>query len=292
MGVVIGISGSGGGGGDTVTINDNGDGTVTVTINGSPTTFNSDDFDRYANLAAFPATGDQDIIYLDEATNTLYQWDGAAYQSLGGSGTDQFEKFANLAAFPATGDTNVLYMAQDTNILYEWDGAAYNQVGSAGGSIEVEDDGTSLTTAATKINFVGFTVTEPVADEITVSNGQLDFKELSATANVISPAWGDHAWLPLNGGGIANNDTFQLPAIPAVTGTDGVLAELIYNNQTNHTLNIAFDAGDVADITSDTIHVLAGINERKIPPNRGGFITVRELGGERYVEIEGVTEFG
>lgn len=43
--------------------------------------------------------------------------------------------------------------------------------GGGGTDVEVEDEGVSLTTAATKLNFVGagVTATEPVADEITVT---------------------------------------------------------------------------------------------------------------------------
>jgi hypothetical protein len=40
---------------------------------------------------------------------------------------------------------------------------------TGGSALTVEDDGTPLSTEATKINFVGFTVTEPVANEITVT---------------------------------------------------------------------------------------------------------------------------
>lgn len=45
------------------------------------------------------------------------------------------------------------------------------QAGSGGSALEVEDEGVSLSTAVTKINFVGsgVTATEPVADEITVT---------------------------------------------------------------------------------------------------------------------------
>ena len=43
--------------------------------------------EQYANLAAFPAAGNSNILYIDEATSTAYFWDGAAYSSVsGGSG--------------------------------------------------------------------------------------------------------------------------------------------------------------------------------------------------------------
>ena len=40
--------------------------------------------EQYANLAAFPAAGNSNILYIDEATSTAYFWDGAAYSSVSG----------------------------------------------------------------------------------------------------------------------------------------------------------------------------------------------------------------
>ena len=43
--------------------------------------------EQYANLAAFPATGESNILYIDEALSAAYFWNGAAYSSVsGGSG--------------------------------------------------------------------------------------------------------------------------------------------------------------------------------------------------------------
>lgn len=47
-------------------------------------TLNSGAF--YANLAAFPATGTDGVIYLAKDTDTIYRWDGAAYVEVGGGG--------------------------------------------------------------------------------------------------------------------------------------------------------------------------------------------------------------
>jgi hypothetical protein len=44
--------------------------------------------EQYATLASFPAAGNSNILYIDEATSTAYFWDGSAYASVsGGSGT-------------------------------------------------------------------------------------------------------------------------------------------------------------------------------------------------------------
>ena len=42
--------------------------------------------ENYANLASFPATGQDNIIYIDTATNTAYYWNGVDYQSISGGG--------------------------------------------------------------------------------------------------------------------------------------------------------------------------------------------------------------
>lgn len=62
---------------------------------------------------------------------------------------------------------------------------------AGGGSIEVEDEGVSLSTAATKLNFVGAGVaaTEPVADEITVTiAGGAGVSQLSDLSDVNTSA--------------------------------------------------------------------------------------------------------
>jgi len=35
--------------------------------------------ENYANLASFPATGEENVLYLDNATNQLYFWNGSSY---------------------------------------------------------------------------------------------------------------------------------------------------------------------------------------------------------------------
>jgi hypothetical protein len=38
-----------------------------------------DDVEQYANVAAFPATGEAGKLYIDISTNSLYRWDGSDY---------------------------------------------------------------------------------------------------------------------------------------------------------------------------------------------------------------------
>lgn len=40
----------------------------------------SDEYDEYANVAAFPVTGATEVIYLAQDTNILYRWNGSGYE--------------------------------------------------------------------------------------------------------------------------------------------------------------------------------------------------------------------
>jgi hypothetical protein len=42
--------------------------------------------EQYANLASFPATGESNILYIAEDTDTAYYWDSLAYSSISGAG--------------------------------------------------------------------------------------------------------------------------------------------------------------------------------------------------------------
>lgn len=51
--------------------------------NGTSWEVSNDEVQHYANFAAFPATGDEDVVYIDDATDTAYLWDSttSAYVS-------------------------------------------------------------------------------------------------------------------------------------------------------------------------------------------------------------------
>ena len=42
--------------------------------------------ENYANLASFPATGQENVLYLDNSTSQLYSWNGLSYASASSSG--------------------------------------------------------------------------------------------------------------------------------------------------------------------------------------------------------------
>lgn len=95
----------------------------------------------YASKSSFPTTGDTEVIYVDEATNKIYRWDGSTYTEIAassGSGTGGdgnaniyvFNATAILASGNDTGDTltvdqyNELWQAVSNNniILVKYTG--------------------------------------------------------------------------------------------------------------------------------------------------------------------------
>lgn len=128
-------------------------------------------------------------------STTLTIADGAVTQAKTDSGVQASLGLADSATQPgdlATVATSGSYAdltskptiptVDDTAYASSWSGntdaptknAVYDKIetiGGGGSSIEVEDEGVSLTTAVTKFNFVGsgVTVTEPVADEVQVT---------------------------------------------------------------------------------------------------------------------------
>jgi hypothetical protein len=84
----------------------------------------------YPNFASFPVTGTQSVIYIDEADNSAYYWDGTSYQLLVSTGVEQY---ASFALFPVTGSANVIYIDMSVPEPYVWNGTAYESMG--GGSV-------------------------------------------------------------------------------------------------------------------------------------------------------------
>jgi hypothetical protein len=82
----------------------------------------------YPNFASFPVTGTESVIYIDEADNSAYYWDGSSYQLLVSTGV---EEYANFASFPITGSANVIYIDMSNFKPYVWDGSAYQSIGGS-----------------------------------------------------------------------------------------------------------------------------------------------------------------
>ena len=80
----------------------------------------------YPNFASFPVTGTKSVIYIDEADNSAYYWDGTIYQLLVSTGVEQY---ANFALFPVTGAANVIYIDMSVPEPYVWNGTTYESMG-------------------------------------------------------------------------------------------------------------------------------------------------------------------
>ncbi len=65
-----------------------------------------DDVVEFVNMAAFPATGETDKIYLDLATNGIYRWSGSVYVGIGNGGgvSDSALRLETPRNIAATGD--------------------------------------------------------------------------------------------------------------------------------------------------------------------------------------------
>jgi hypothetical protein len=79
----------------------------------------------YPNFASFPVTGTQSVIYIDEADNSAYYWDGSSYQLLIAKNVEQY---ASFALFPVTGTANVIYIDMSVPEPYVWNGTTYESL--------------------------------------------------------------------------------------------------------------------------------------------------------------------
>lgn len=99
-----------------------------------------------------------------------------AFATAGPQGPSGSDESVKVSANDTTSGFLNGKLVQGTNITFTENNDGGNETltisatGGGGSALEVEDNGSSLTTNASKINFVGFTLTEPVADEITVTS--------------------------------------------------------------------------------------------------------------------------
>jgi hypothetical protein len=132
----------------------------------------------YPNFASFPVTGTQSVIYIDEADNSAYYWDGTSYQLLVSTGVEQY---ASFALFPVTGSANVIYIDMSVPEPYVWNGTAYESLG--GGAVTSVDtaglisggpitgSGTITTSMATNKLVGRYSAGTGIMEEITIGSG-------------------------------------------------------------------------------------------------------------------------
>ena len=76
---------------------------------------------KYANFALFPAAGNLKVIYIDESTNLLYQWNGSTYQNIGGSGAS--EQYVIVNVLPSV-DNEALHIELEAYTTEDYSGTA------------------------------------------------------------------------------------------------------------------------------------------------------------------------
>jgi len=88
-----------------------------INADGSQGTKATSDFGgvlEFANLAAFPATGEVEKIYIDLATNMQYRWSGSAYVKIGGGKRYQTFLFQSSATVTLPADQKNLHQSRFT----------------------------------------------------------------------------------------------------------------------------------------------------------------------------------
>jgi hypothetical protein len=85
--------------------------------NGTSWELSNDEVQHYANFAAFPATGDEDVVYIDDATDNAYLRDSttSAYVSATGGATGLFS-ITDGTTTEAIGVSNTITFTENANI--------------------------------------------------------------------------------------------------------------------------------------------------------------------------------
>lgn len=136
-----------------------------------------DDVKEYANLAAFPATGEIDKIYVALDTNKTYRWGGSSYVEISASpgSTDAVPEgstnkyFTDARARAAISATGSLSYNSTTGVLSFTD--AVTTVAGRTGNVtlstsDISGLGTMATQAASNVNITGGSI-----DGITIDGG-------------------------------------------------------------------------------------------------------------------------
>jgi len=249
----------------------------------------------YPNFASFPVTGTQSVIYIDEADNSAYYWDGTSYQLLIAKNVEQY---ANFASFPITGSADVIYIDMSVPEPYVWDGSAYESMG--GGSVVWGSitgnlaDQTDLQAALDdKVPYTGATGDVDLG-EYELKAGQIEFDQTpTGTAGVAVMRWNDTdgtADLGLKGG----NVTLQLGQEMVILAVNKSGVDLLEANYQAVRLRLVSEGGASgqrlavklaladSDINSATT---IGLVTETINNNQEGFITT--IGAVREINTTG-----
>lgn len=140
-------------------------------------------------------------IAIDTSAQVLYIRDGSTVKSIGGGSSSYGD--SNV-------DTHLNTSTAATNEVLSWNGSDYDWVAqSGGGSLTIQDEGSSLSTAGTTLNFVGSGVVASgtgATKTITIngySNSDVDTHlntSTAATNEVLSWNGSDYDWVAQTGG--------------------------------------------------------------------------------------------
>lgn len=118
-------------------------------------------FQSFANVAAFPTTGAAGIGYIDQSTDpdSLYYWDGSAYQPIGGGGGSPFLFFGSKTLFPAIGEAGFIYVDEfvSPSAQYYWDTASGTYLPLSGGMEVYNGTATFPATGVSGVTYVDMT---------------------------------------------------------------------------------------------------------------------------------------
>ena len=239
----------------------------------------------YPNYASFPATGQEAVIYIDEATNQAYFWDGTSYQLLVSTGVEQY---ASFALFPVTGSANVIYIDMSVPEPYVWNGTAYESLGggsivwgSITGTLAAQTDLQAALDA--KVPYTGATGNVNLG-EFELKAGQVTLDTTpTGTAAVATTIWNDSigsSETTLKGGSVILKNGVDLVArivnkvTPNTTLTKAAYQAVRVSGAQGQRLAVEFAQANTDNNSADTI----GLVCETIATNQEGFImTVGQL---------------
>lgn len=204
--------------------------------NGTSWELAGDEVQHYANFAAFPVTGDEDVLYVDDAADIIYVWDSttSAYVNASGTGGGLFT-ITDGTNSQSIGVGNTLSIL-DTNLI--------KAEVSATDTLTVGIDTTGATTwQVPSYNGTNVVWTTPLSQNIYTDDGTLDSDRIvSMNSNYLRLA---DTTAPTK---YVQFDTDVLPTVTFNTLADS--ANISFD-EANSEFNVNYTAGTVAINSTD-----------------------------------------
>jgi hypothetical protein len=272
-----------------------------------------------ADVASLPATGVVDTLYIAKAENTLHEWNGSSYDSLGDNEVEVYPDVANL---PATGRLGVVYIAEAENSLHKWNGSTYDQLGGSTQTIVSTDSNNNITAGGdggAYLDTSGF-VTRPQAKELVnphffaefqlKGEVQADFSDLTTVMNgasmgvvyVDKTTWLDFRLvistsLTTRYNPIGSDFYVQLTVNPNGLPTDSLcILNSVVTDTTEGTFTLfqqsagSSSQGRTAVLALDANAACVGIANRRSVPESGGSSNVVFVANQAALPATGVVD--